>query len=133
MGRELPLHYMVRTRMAEDDEQAEADPAIQAAGQTGQPAETLDHQQRLSIDAAVARIEATVARTEANVVHLDRGVSETPRDLKDVRDRLARLETNVAHLPGRGFVISAVLITIAVLTAVILFQDKLITLLGLAH
>jgi hypothetical protein len=124
---------MVRTRMAEDDEQAEAGPAIQAAGQTGQPAETLDHLQRLSIDAAVARIEATVARTEANVVHLDRGVSETPRDVKDVRDRLARLEANVAHLPGRGFVISAVLITIAVLTAVILFQDKLIALLGLAH
>ena len=115
--------------MAEaDDEQAKAS---QAAGQEGQRAETLEHLQRLSMEAAVARIEATVARTEANVVHLDRGVSETPGDVKDVRDRLARLEANVARLPGRGFVISAVLITIAVLTAVTLFQNKLMAILGL--
>jgi hypothetical protein len=125
---------MVRTRMAEaDDEQPKLGPAVQVAGQTGQRAETLDHLQRLSIEAAVARIEATVARTEANVVHLDRGVSDTPGDVKDVRDRLARLEANVAQLPGRGFVISAVLITIAVLTAVSLFHNKLMATLGLTY
>ena len=66
-------------------------------------------------------------------MHLDRGVSKTPGDVKDVRDRLPRLEVNVAHLPSRGFVISAVLITIAVLTEVTLFQNKLMAFLDLAH
>jgi hypothetical protein len=117
--------------MAEaDDEQAKAS---QAAGQEGQRAETLEHLQRLSMEAAVARIEATVARTEANVVHLDRGVSETPGDVKDVRDRLARLEAHVGHLPGKGFIVSAVFIMLALLIAVTLFRDKLVVLLSLAH
>jgi len=53
--------------------------------------------------------------------------------MKDVWDRLAHLDANVAHLPSRGFVISAVLITIAVLTAVTLFQNKLMAFLDLAH
>jgi hypothetical protein len=163
---------MVRTRMAEaDDEQAKAGQAQVSnapAGQSGaigqprqttQRVETLDHLERLPMEAAVARIEATVARTEANVVRLDRDAAEmrgdvhnvrdqlarvevkvTRADVTDARDRLARLEANVgrleakvARLPGRWFLISAVLIAIAALTAVTLFQDKLLAILGLTY
>jgi hypothetical protein len=89
--------------MAEvDNEQAKAHQLDSVVSQTGPGTETLDYLQRVSMEAAVARIEAAVARTEANLVHLDRGMSETPADVKDVRDRLARLEANVARLPGKG-------------------------------
>jgi hypothetical protein len=111
--------------MAEvDNEQAKAHQLDPVVGQTGPGAETLDYLQRVSMEAAVARIEAAVARTEANLVHLDRGVSETPADVKDVRDRLARLEANVARLPGRGFILFAVMIAVAVVAILILFQTN---------
>ena len=55
-------------------------------------------------------------------------------------DRLARLEANVGRLeakvaqrPGRWFVISAVFFVIAALSAVTLFQDKLLAIFGLTN
>ena len=127
---------MVRTRMAEGNEdQAKAGQAhvgqTSATGQAQQP-ETLDQLQRLSMEAAVARIEATAARTEANVVHLDRRASAMRGDVNDVRDRLARLEVQFDQVAGKGFIISTTFVILALLTAVILMQEKLVALLGLA-
>src|SRR6266702_3667766 len=93
----------MRTRMAEvDDQQATAATAVQpaAAGPTDQRAETLDHLQRLSIEAAVARIEATVARTEANVVHLNRGVSETRAISTGKCDRSSKASMPLSKRPA---------------------------------
>ena len=84
------------------------------------------------MEAAVARIEATAARTEANVVHLDRRASAMRGDVNDVRDRLARLEVQFDQVAGKGFIISTTFVILALLTAVILMQEKLVALLGLA-
>jgi hypothetical protein len=87
-----------------DNGQAKADQSDHpVVSETGQRAETLDYLQRVSMEAAVARIEAAVARAEANLVYLERRISETRGDVKDVRDRLARVDANVARLPARGF------------------------------
>ena len=53
-------------------------------------------------------------------------------DVNDVRDRLARLEVQFDQVAGKGFIISTTFVILALLTAVILMQEKLVALLGLA-
>jgi hypothetical protein len=54
-------------------------------------------------------------------------------DVNDVRHRLARREAQFAHAAGKGFFISTAFVILALLTAVILMQEKLVALLGLAN
>lgn len=77
-------------------------------------------------------MEARVARLEANVEHIQRDVSdlrqdsrELRNDMRDVRERLVRLEEKVSHLPGKGFIVSALLATLAVVTGLIVFQSRI--------
>ena len=53
-------------------------------------------------------------------------------DVNDLRDRLARLEVQFDQVAGKGFIISTAFVILALLTAVILMQEKLVALLGLA-
>src|SRR6266481_5349404 len=75
------------------------------------------------------RMEAAVAQIESDVRHLQGGdvVSETRGDVMDMRDRLARIEVNVQHLPSKGFIVSIVLSIVlaasALLAAATLFQS----------
>ncbi len=59
------------------------------------------------------------------------------RGLRDAVARidvaLARLEERVAHLPGKGFIVSALMTTIGLMTAVIVLADKIKVLVGVAH
>ncbi|MEC5292094.1 hypothetical protein VSX64_15250 [Aurantimonas sp. C2-6-R+9] len=70
-------------------------------------------------------MEPRVAKLEASVAHIERDVTELRTDMRDVRDRLSRIETRVDHLPSKGFVVSSVILTLAILTAVITFQDRI--------
>jgi hypothetical protein len=106
-------------RMAEGDDDGLKKP---------RPAMAMDHlPERFRMEAAVERIESDVRHFQEGDV-----VSETRGDVKDMRDRLARLEVNVQHLPSKGFIVSIVLAASALLAAATLFQSKLLVLLGLA-
>ncbi len=76
-------------------------------------------------------MESRVAKLEAHVETLRSDVSAIKKDVGDIRVGLATLIERVAHLPGKGFVITATTTTIALLTAVIVFGDKIRSLLGL--
>ena len=69
-------------------------------------------------------MEARVAKLEAGVEHLGRDVGELRTDMRDVRDRLSRLEERVSHLPDKGFIVTSLLVTLAVLAGLITFQDN---------
>lgn len=74
----------------------------------------------------VAKLE-----TLMDVVRTD--IAGLKTDVRDVRDRLIRLEERVNHLPSKGFIVTATSATLALIGAIVLFQSKLQTLLGLSH
>jgi hypothetical protein len=71
-----------------------------------------------------------VVRLEAKVEHVQTDVTELRTDMKDVRDRLKGLEVKVDHLPSKGFIVTALLASLALMTALISFQEKLQALLN---
>ncbi|WP_427024418.1 hypothetical protein ACP4J4_00140 [Aureimonas ureilytica] len=75
-------------------------------------------------------MEARVAKLEANVEHIQRDIGELRQDsrelktdMRDVRERLAKLEERVSHLPGKGFIVTVVMLALAVTTSLIVFQS----------
>ncbi|MCQ8782228.1 hypothetical protein [Mangrovibrevibacter kandeliae] len=70
-------------------------------------------------------MEPRVAHLEAGVAHLERDVSELRTDMRDVRDRLTRLEEKVSHLPSKGFIVSVVLLALAVIAGMFAFQSQI--------
>jgi hypothetical protein len=75
-------------------------------------------------------MEPRIAKLEASVSHLERDVGELRVDMKDVRDRLTKIEATVAGLPTKGFVFSVYGIISALLASIILFQHQIQALLG---
>ena len=59
----------------------------------------------------IARLEASLAHIERDVGELKLDVREFRADMRDVRERLVRLEEKVTHLPGKGFIVSALLLS----------------------
>lgn len=57
--------------------------------------------------------------------YLRRDVNEMRSDVREVRDRLAVLETNVNHLPGKGFIVAAVIATLTIVGGFITIAPKL--------
>jgi hypothetical protein len=49
-----------------------------------------------------------VGKLQNDGEHIKSLLGEVRADVKEVRDRLARLETNVSHLPGKGFIVAVV-------------------------
>jgi hypothetical protein len=76
-------------------------------------------------------LEARVAKLEAHVEILRSDVSALRKDVGDIRVSMATMTERVAHLPARGFVITATTTTIALLSGLIIFGEKLKTVLGL--
>lgn len=72
-----------------------------------------------------------VVKLEANVEALQRDVTDLRGDMKDVRDRLGKLEVKVDHLPSKAFVFSVFVVISTLLAAVTLFQAQIQQLLGL--
>jgi hypothetical protein len=75
-------------------------------------------------------MEGRVAKLEAHVETLRSDVAAIKKDVGDIRVSAATLTERVAHLPGKGFVITATTTTIALLTAVVVFGEKIRSLLG---
>ncbi len=53
--------------------------------------------------------------------------------MKDMRDRMARLEVRVDHLPSKGFITTVVTIGISVLVAAATLIPKIQAALGITH
>lgn len=77
-------------------------------------------------------MEARVAKVEASVAHLERDMAEARADLRGLRDtvtdirvRLGRLEEKVAHLPGKGFIVTCTTITLGIVGALVAVAPKL--------
>lgn len=75
-------------------------------------------------------MEPRIARLEAHTDHLLKGTEELKADMRNVRDRLAAIEVRVDHLPSKGFIVTVVLAALAVIGAMIGFQESLQSLLG---
>ena len=84
-------------------------------------------------------MEARVAKLEASVSHIERDIGEARSDIKninglmsDARERLARLEERVAHLPSKGFIVTCTTVTLAIMIAAATLAPKLQALIGIA-
>ena len=76
-------------------------------------------------------MESRVAKLEAHVETLRSDVSAIKKDVGDIRVSFATMAERVAHLPGKGFVITATTTTIMTLTGIVVFGEKIRVLLGL--
>jgi hypothetical protein len=70
-------------------------------------------------------MEARVAKLEAHLEHVMGDVSSLKADVRDVRDRLPKIETKLDHLPGKGFIATVTLVTLAIVAALIAFQNSI--------
>ena len=70
-------------------------------------------------------MEARLTRLEVTVENIDRNVARMTPDLANVRERMATLEERVAHLPGKGFIVAALLTTLAAIAGLIAFSDQI--------
>lgn len=73
-------------------------------------------------------MEARVAKLEANVEHLVKQVDR----LSAVPERLAAVEADIKDLPSKGFIVSATVGALAFFSAVTLFGELLLALMGYA-
>ena len=80
----------------------------------------------------VAKLESDVSHLAADMSDVRATLREMGKDLADTRVRVAKLETKVDHLPGKGFIVSVVATGLALLTAALLLQSKLQHFAGLA-
>ncbi|WP_375458643.1 hypothetical protein [uncultured Enterovirga sp.] len=80
----------------------------------------------------LAAVEAETKALTASSVRMDERFRSLPneKELTDLLQRLARLETRVAHLPSKGFIITVVT-TIGALIGTVLSFGKLRIILGL--
>ena len=74
-----------------------------------------------SIDIALIEI----AKIQEGNEYVKRDLSEVRNDMKDVRDRAARLEVKVDHLPSKGFIITVVAIALTILGGLATIAPKL--------
>jgi hypothetical protein len=77
-------------------------------------------------------MEARVAVLENNVEYIKRDIGELKADMSGIRRDVESLKVGqgilterVSHLPSKGFIVTATLSSLAVISALILFQDHI--------
>ncbi len=70
-------------------------------------------------------MEARVARLETHVEYIKRDVSDLKADVRELRTDMATVKERVNHLPTKELMISALLGTIAALSAIMLLADQI--------
>ncbi len=76
-------------------------------------------------------MEPRVAKLEADMDYVKRDVGELRVDMREIRDRVIKIEADVSHLPSKAFVFAVFGVVTAFLSAVTLFQTQIQRLLGL--
>ena len=62
---------------------------------------------------------------ERRLALVEDSVKELRRDVGDIKVDLATLKERVAHLPGKGFIVSVSLTSLVLIAAFITFADKI--------
>lgn len=74
--------------------------------------------------------DGTSGGVEDRVARLEKQFDQMTKDVGDLRVDMATLKERVAHLPGKGFIVTATSTTIVLLVAAVTFADKLRALVG---
>jgi hypothetical protein len=90
----------------------------------------LDHSFTLQ---AVMELQKSVAQLAIKNEHVTKSTDGHGTKIDDMRDRLARLETRVDHLPGKGFIATVAIGIIALIAALVTLQQHIQTFLGIAQ
>lgn len=73
----------------------------------------------------LTNMEANIAKLEAASGYIQRDVTELRTDVRDARERLAKLEERVSHLPGKGFIVSVVTTALVIAAGIVALAPKL--------
>ncbi len=84
-------------------------------------------------DGTSGGMEARVTRLETSLEFIKRDVGELRSDVSGLKVDFARLDERVKNLPSKGFIVSASITIIGLLTAALVFADKLREALGVTH
>lgn len=76
-------------------------------------------------------MEGRVAKLEAHVETLRTDMAVVKKDVSDIRVSIGKIETEIKHLPGKWFTVTVTMAGLAILTAIVLYGEKLKALLGL--
>ena len=71
-------------------------------------------------------------KLQSDVEYIKRDVLELRTDSRDMRDRLARLEERVAHLPGKVFIVVVLTTALVIIGGLVTIAPKLQALLQTA-
>ena len=82
-------------------------------------------------DGRVSAVESRAATLEAQVSYLSTRMDRVEGKLDTLSDRVTRLEERLAHLPTKEQVVKIALGALAAVTAIIAFQTKIQSFLGL--
>lgn len=66
-----------------------------------------------------------VTKLQAQQEFILRDLHESRGDIRDVRDRLARLEERVEHLPSKGFIVAVVTTALVIVGGLLTLAPKL--------
>ena len=77
-------------------------------------------------------MEARLAKLEAHMEHVLADVSALKADVGKLKTDMATLVERVSHLPTKGFIVSATLTTLAMLTALTAFAPVIQRFFGIA-
>jgi hypothetical protein len=66
-----------------------------------------------------------IAKLQSDAEYTKRDLGEFRADMRDVRDRMARLEVRVDHLPSKGFIVGAVVIALTIISGLLAIAPKL--------
>jgi hypothetical protein len=73
-----------------------------------------------------------IAKIQLDGDYLKRDLTETRNDMRDIRDRMARLEVRVDHLPSKGFIVGAVIAALTIIGAFVTIAPKVQSALGIS-
>ncbi len=72
-----------------------------------------------------------IAKIQSDGEYLKRDLSETRGDMRDIRDRMTRLEVRVDHLPSKGYIAAVVVLSLTIIGGLLTVATMLQRLAGM--
>ena len=66
-----------------------------------------------------------LAKLQTDAEYLKRDLTEARTDMREIRDRMTRLEVRVDHLPTKGFIVAAVVAALTIVGGLVTIAPKL--------
>jgi hypothetical protein len=66
-----------------------------------------------------------IAKIQTDGEHIKSDLGEMRTDIRDLRDRMARLETEVKHLPSKEFIVTVVVVALGIIGGLLTIAPKL--------